>query len=230
MKHLSYLAALAAFAAFAPLTLAQTVKPAAPDLRVVELFTSQGCSSCPPSNALITDWAQEDGVLALTYSVDYWDYLGWRDSFADPKFTARQRAYAKAIGHGRVYTPQIVINGSVDQARFATREVMKKSLPTSRPAITRGTDGKISIAASDAAEPAQVSIVRYTPGTQQVDVKRGENGGRTLPLTNVVTDIIDGGVYSGVPLTLDVPQDGAFAVIIQGEGNGPIKAAANFTP
>jgi len=122
--------------------------------QIVELFTSQGCSSCPPSNALVNDWSADDDILALTYSVEYWDYLGWKDTFADPKFSARQRAYAQAIGHGRVYTPQMVINGQP--------------------------------ANPDVESPAAVRLVTYTPGAQSVKVMRGENGGRTLTLSNVV--------------------------------------------
>src|SRR5215213_8380181 len=79
---------------------------------VVELFTSQGCSSCPPADALLTDLAQRPDVVALTLPVDYWDYLGWKDTLASPAFTARQRAYAHGRSDRQVYTPQIIVNGS----------------------------------------------------------------------------------------------------------------------
>ena len=201
-----------------------------PELRVVELFTSQGCSSCPPSNDLITQWSGDDSVLALTYSVDYWDYLGWRDSFADPKFTALQRSYSKAIGHGRVYTPQIIINGELDKPRFTTEKVLSVSLNDKRPAISLGQSGQVTIGDFPIDANAHIRLVSFTPGVQDVSIQRGENGGRTLALTNVVTAISDPQPYTGAALSLDAPQDTAFAVIIQKENYGPIIAAAQFTP
>ena len=231
MKKLFTLCLIASSALFAVSSTAQDSAPQlGQDLRVVELFTSQGCSSCPPSNDLVTTWSEDDSVLALTYSVDYWDYLGWRDSFADPKFTALQRSYSKAIGHGRVYTPQIIINGKLDKPRFTKDQVQSVSLTDERPAISLGQSGQVTIGDFPIDAAAQIRVVSFTPGTQDVSIQRGENGGRTLALTNVVTAISDPQPYTGSALSLDAPQDTAFAVIVQKENYGPIIAAAQFTP
>lgn len=199
---------------------------------IVELFTSQGCSSCPPSNDLITKWSKNEDVLALTYSVEYWDYLGWKDTFADKSFSARQRAYAAALGHGRVYTPQIVLNGRVDKARFADRDVMRHGLSGVRPEILIGKDTVSISAFSDMDSPATVRLIRYTQGTQRVAVRRGENGGRTLPLTNVVTGMRDLGNYTGEPSEYvlgELASDEAFAILIQSDDFGPMIAAKAFS-
>ncbi|MEE9346914.1 MAG: DUF1223 domain-containing protein [Robiginitomaculum sp.] len=199
--------------------------------QLVELFTSQGCSSSPASNALLTDWADDAGILGLTYSVEYWDYLGWIDTFADPRYSARQRDYAAAIGHGRVYTPQMVVNGALDKTRFNRLEIENKILPTG---LTIGFEnGVVSISGTQQSPlNASVYLVRYTAGTQNVVVMAGENSGKTLPLTNVVTDITRLGGYNHGGLTLAVNLDmenHAYAVIVQSAGNGPVLAAATLS-
>ena len=95
----------------------ENVSPISYPATVVELFTSQGCSSCPPTNKLVHDIANSDGVLALSYSVDYWDYLGWKDTLGHPEFSKRQRIYGQHF-QGQVYTPQIVLNGDSHAARW----------------------------------------------------------------------------------------------------------------
>jgi len=197
--------------------------------QIVELFTSQGCSSCPPSNALVNDWSADDDILALTYSVEYWDYLGWKDTFADPKFSARQRAYAQAIGHGRVYTPQMVINGQIDKFRYSRAEINDVRLDDDSLTIKFDGNDVIVPANPDVESPAAVRLVTYTPGAQSVKVMRGENGGRTLTLSNVVTDVTDLGVWTNKDSRFALPdaQPGsAYAVLIQSEEYGPIIAAA----
>lgn len=200
-------------------------------VQVVELFTSQGCSSCPPSNALVNDWSAQDSILALTYSVDYWDYLGWKDTFADPKFSNRQRAYSKALGHGRVYTPQMVINGERDKFRYARSQIKNVNLPEADLNMTL-TDGAVSLGASEGfSGAASLELVTYLPGMQTVAVKRGENGGRDLTLTNVVTDFKALGLYRGQALSFalpEIPKGHEAAILIHDGDYGPILSAARL--
>lgn len=158
---------------------------------VVELFTSQGCSSCPPANRFVSDLARDKkNVLVLSYGVTYWDYLGWKDTFGDPAFTERQRKYVKSLGAPNAYTPQIVLNGSAHSPRYSRSDIVSMPLPEKRPAASLSIeeDGKLSIKA-DLAKGHTISLIRYTPGLQNVDVKRGENGGRTLEIKNVVANV-----------------------------------------
>jgi len=158
--------------------------------RVVELFTSQGCSSCPPANNFVASIADDPDILALTYGVTYWDYLGWKDTFAKPEFTKRQREYGKAFDAANVYTPQIVLNGSTHSSRYSERDVKSIEFSGDRPdAKLVLDDGKLNFSMRNASD-YKILIVGYMPGEQSVPVKRGENGGRTLALANVVTDIM----------------------------------------
>lgn len=183
MKHfvLLPLALLMSTPAFA----AENTQP----VSVVELFTSQGCSSCPPANRFAGKLAEDGDKLVLSYGVTYWDYLGWKDTFGDPEFTQRQRDYGKALSVSNVYTPQIVLNGSAHSPRYSRKDVESMPLPTTKPdaALTLGEDGLVVTADTDA--DAKLVIVSFTPGEQAVPVRRGENGGRTLKLSNVVTDV-----------------------------------------
>ncbi len=199
--------------------------------QVVELFTSQGCSSCPPSNELLKTIAAQDDVLALTYSVEYWDYLGWKDTFADPSFSKRQRDYSSAIGHGRVYTPQMVVNGVWDKPRVSKREIKGDVISGDVPKLVLHDDGMFSISGSDDVK-GELVFVTYVPGDQSVAVGRGENSGRTLTLTNVVTGVSKLGVYDGQEKMYDKPvrSGEAYAVILHGAGHGPVLAAATYTP
>ena len=200
--------------------------------QVVELFTSQGCSSCPASNALVNDWSKHEDVLALTYSVDYWDYLGWKDTFADPKFSARQRAYGKTIGHGRVYTPQMIVNGQIDKPRFARAQIDTVTFEPNALSFTVSQEllmvSSGPVAYGELAVYAEVVI--YTPGLQSVSVKRGENQGRDLLMTNVVSDVHDLGVFTGEESRFKLRKipKGQRAVVFFHRGEcGPIIAAAH---
>lgn len=158
---------------------------------VVELFTSQGCSSCPPANRFVSDLAQEkEEALVLSYGVTYWDYLGWKDTFGDPAFTKRQHQYVKLLGAPNAYTPQIVLNGSAHSPRYTTSDIVSMPLAEERSAasLTAIEGGQILIKA-DLTAGHSVSFIRFTPGLQNVDVKRGENGGRTLKINNVVSSV-----------------------------------------
>jgi hypothetical protein len=214
---------------------------------VVELFTSQGCSSCPPADALFGKLSKRSDILALTMPVDYWDYLGWKDTLASPAYTARQKAYARARGDGQVYTPQAVINGQIHVNGSSESQIdaaLKKTVSAPRVVLSgRGDKDAIVIEAATAsgATPAQV---QSTKGTlllavvqRQADVAigRGENHGRKVTYYNVVRQLKTIGEWTGGPLTVRVPRseisrDGAdfLAVVLQQGASGPILAAAEI--
>lgn len=202
-----------------------------PGLTVVELFQSQGCSSCPPANANLNAIADQPGVLALSFAVTYWDYLGWKDRFARPEFTQRQWDYAKAGGRGNVYTPQVIVDGRVvgvgsNPTQFAA--MLKQAGPVrGGPAIER-TGDDVVIAAQPGAKPARVLLVRYDPRSRNVPIRAGENGGRTLPHRNIVTELRELGAWTGAraKFAAVVPDDGlSSAILIQQGKGGPIVAA-----
>lgn len=158
---------------------------------VVELFTSQGCSSCPPANKFVGKIAEENpNALVLSYGVSYWDYLGWKDTFGDPKFTQRQREYRDAFGAPNIYTPQIILAGSAHSPRYSKSDVESVALPESDVLMEARRMGDwLYIDAENTPEGAILDIVSFWPGEQEVDVKRGENRGRTVKVTNVVADV-----------------------------------------
>lgn len=199
---------------------------------VLELFQSQGCSSCPPANAVINALAQQPGVLALSYGVTYWDRLGWKDSFAKPEHTARQWDYARAAGRDHVATPQVVINGGRQTVVGSNRGEVERvaaaaGSPRGGPAITAG-EGKVMVAAGTG-RPATVWLVRYDPGIRQVSIRAGENGGRTLPHRNVVRELVKLGEWTGTAASFALPKAReaglAGAVLVQRGTGGPIIAA-----
>lgn len=201
---------------------------------VIELFTSQGCSSCPPADKLIAEYARDPSVIALSLAVDYWDYLGWKDTLALSGHTIRQRAYAKTRGDREVYTPQAVIDGAVhalgsDKAAIekAIRQTREHSAPlTLSVSIERSGDKLVVTVAASKDEKGQAEvwlcpISRSVP----VTVGRGENSGHTLTYTNVVRRWIKLGEWSGKVQTFNVPlkdvkSDGidSAAVVVQNGG------------
>ena len=199
---------------------------------VVELFTSQGCSSCPPANGLVRDISGTDELLTLSYSVDYWDYLGWKDTFGKPEFSSRQRDYGHHF-QGQVYTPQIVINGAKHASKFSKSEFKKHSLTTDKAVLDVEVlaDG-IKVSAEGRA--ANLFAVIYTPGIQSIPVGKGENRGRTIKLANVVTSCSKiGGWKRGEKFSkkLDALSEGeALAILAQESDGGPILAAVNYLP
>ncbi|MDX8501056.1 DUF1223 domain-containing protein [Mesorhizobium sp. VK4C] len=201
-------------------------------LTVVELFTSQGCSSCPPANANLIKVKDQPGVLALSFNVTYWDYLGWKDIFGRPEFTQRQVNYEPPLGHDGPFTPQVVVNGSHDAVGAAPGEIqslINKGGRTQGPELSLG-NGKVSIGAGTApGGGADIWLVRYDKGVVEVPVSRGENTGRTLPHANVVHSLQRLGRWSGKAATLPLPAAGgglSTAVLVQAPGGGPILAAA----
>jgi hypothetical protein len=205
-------------------------------LVVVELFTSQGCSSCPPADALLTRLAARDDVLALALHVDYWDYIGWADIFASPAFTARQKAYARASGSRTIYTPQIIVGGRdhlVGTREMELGELLEAhgSQPKTVALSATRAGGGVVIRASapePLPRPVLVQLVRFMP-EQTVEILRGENEGRTVTYSNIVTDWRELGRWAGdgpLDITAEMPGDDRAAVILQEEGPGPVVAAA----
>jgi hypothetical protein len=199
---------------------------------VVELFTSQGCSSCPPANANLIKLSQRDDVLALSFAVTYWDYLGWKDSFDKPEYTDRQVAYEKPLGQTGPYTPQMVLNGATTAVGNNLADVEKLiagAKPLSGPAVTLQPQSVSIGAATAPAAAADVWLVRYDPSIVNVPVARGENTGRTLPHTHVVHSLQRLGGWSGAPLSFDLTAatDGyKTAVLVQAPNGGPILSVA----
>jgi len=203
---------------------------------VVELYTSQGCSSCPPADEFVAMLAANPQILPLALHVDYWDYIGWADKFAHPKFTDRQRAYARAVGSRTIYTPQLIIGGSDRIEGFAPEETAKRlraHLDAETPvrlSVTREGDMLVIRAEADPplTEPVRVQLVRYKP-EETVMIERGENAGKTVTYTNIVTSWERLEDWSGqAPLELTAPFAGQEpgAVIVQAEGPAAILAAA----
>ncbi len=203
---------------------------------VVEMFTSQGCSACPSADAFLGELAARDDIIALALHVDYWDYIGWKDSFARPEFTDRQRGYAHERGSDMVYTPQMVIDGTdavIGNRRADVTELVARHAEAShRVALSaRRLGDRLEIRAEalpGTSGTATVELVRFRPHAS-IRVTRGENAGRTLVHTNVVTalDALTQWDMSA-PLALSVPIDGDLpaVVLVQRGQYGPIEAAA----
>ncbi|MBD3836094.1 DUF1223 domain-containing protein [Brevundimonas sp.] len=203
---------------------------------VVELFTAQGCGGCVDANATVERAAAGPGVIALTYGVDYWDYLGWPDTFAQPAFGERQRAYRAALHQRGVSTPQVVIDGrrQVSGARGLELEaaiVQEASRQVWPPEIEfRETGDRVGVGSGRApAGGAEVVAVTYTPGVQTVEVREGENRGRTVRHVNVVREVTRLGEWRGRPVLYalpDTPDGDAVAVLIQAKTDRRIIGAA----
>ncbi|MBW6398704.1 DUF1223 domain-containing protein [Roseomonas sp. HJA6] len=197
---------------------------------VVELFTSQSCSSCPPADALLGDLAaRQPGVLALSFHVTYWDRLGWRDRFSLPEATERQQRYARSLGHGQLYTPQIVVQGRRD-AVGSDRSAVLGGIAAAAPApVAIGlaiTDQGLRIDLPEGAGGGTVWLIGYD-ARHVTRIGGGENGGRTLSYTNVVRSIAPVGAWQGRPSRLTAPRPGGehIAVLLQG-ADGAILGAA----
>jgi hypothetical protein len=203
---------------------------------VVELFTSQGCSSCPPADDFLAELAADPAVIALALHVDYWDYIGWKDSFAHAAFTERQKTYARAIGSRTIYTPQMIVGG-LDRVE-GNDPTAVRALIRAHQAVDHGVtltltrkDGLLRIeAASTRPLPrgADVVLVRLLP-EQTVDIGDGENAGHTVTYHNIVTDWTTVFAWPGTgPLSVEVPllgEDPA-VVLLQEPGPQAVLAAA----
>jgi hypothetical protein len=198
---------------------------------VVELFQSQGCSSCPPANANVLEIADRTDILTLSWQVTYWDQLGWKDTFGKPAFTARQWEYARAFRRTEVATPEVVVNGRDDvvgNSRGELEDLIRRAdRGDSGPTIELNA-GRATIRGQGQA--GSVLLVRYDPNIIQVPIQRGENGGRTLPHKNVVRDVINLGEWRGGVRSFDLPAPSRAglktAILVQRGPGGPILAAA----
>jgi hypothetical protein len=222
-----YLIAFALSLSVAPALAADAAHPT-----VVELFQSQGCSSCPPANAALVQYAGRDDMLALTFAVTYWDRLGWKDTFGRPEFTERQYAYSRTLGDSSVYTPEVVVNGRAAGVGAEASEVEALARRTDRGAsgpTVRIEGDAVEIAAGAAPSGgAEVWLALFDPRTLEVPVARGENAGRTLGHRNVVKRLVRLGAWDGAATRLALPaaEGLARAVIVQKRGVGAILAAA----
>ena len=221
-------AVLAAIAAATAPSMSMAADAAHPT--VVELFQSQGCSSCPPANANVLAIADRPDVLALSWQVTYWDQLGWKDTFGSPAYTARQWDYARAFHRAEVATPEVVVNGRADIVG-SNRGELEALLHRA----DRGDRGPRVDIAGDRVTVAGdargvVLLVRYDPNIVQVPIKRGENGGRTLPHKNVVREVVRLGEWEGGSKSYLLPaavRPGLkTAVLVETAPGGAILAAA----
>ena len=236
LSHASALALLISAAAFNAPALA-----AGPT--VVELFTSQGCSSCPPADKILGELKHRDDVIALTFPVDYWDYLGWKDTLASPAHSKRQRDYARARGDRQIYTPQMVMNGRVHvvgNRPVSINKAIKTVTNESGVKISMTADGdairlsatNVDANASLTNDKATLWLVLFN-GSETIKIGRGENGGHTITYHNVVRQMTPIGMWEGKPMTISLPKsqfvasgfDGC-AVILQRDKSHEIIAAA----
>ena len=215
-----------------------------PVAAVVELFTSQGCASCPDADKLFETYVNRRDVIAMSLPIDYWDYLGWKDTLASPKNTERQRAYAKERGDGAVYTPQVVVNGIAhavgsDQAAIE-RQIARTAMEFARKRVPMRfwrTSSMLVVEAASA--PVDVKVGEATiwlatvSADVEVEIKRGENNGRSLKYHNVVNELTPIGTWSGQPVRVQIashpfikPGNMRYAVIMQEGATGPILGAA----
>jgi hypothetical protein len=208
---------------------------------VVELFTSQGCSSCPPADRLMGELARDPELIVLSMPVDYWDYMGWKDTLARPECTARQKGYAASRGDGQVYTPQAVVDG-VTHVIGSERSELMAALAAHRSGLVvdvaaHVSDNRIVVeVGAGAPQPANVWLVEIAPQAT-VAIGRGENAGRTFTYTNVARGMTRLGEWNGAAARFDTslavtPGDG-FVVLVQAgtqEHPGAILGATKGPP
>ena len=208
---------------------------------VVELFTSQGCNSCPPAEAYLNRLADRENVIALEFHVDYWDYIGWKDPYAAPEFTKRQKSYVSPLGMRYVYTPQMVINGRSHEVGSRERAVefeIEQALadePLSFPIVTvshgsETLDIQIEANGHNVDTIYDIIVVSFDD-RHETEITRGENRGKTLVSSNIVRDMHVVGTWTGGDMSANLHidnlrGDGGCAVLLQKQGGGEILAAA----
>jgi len=232
---------IAAAATAVVLSLSASLAVAQSNPVVIELYTSQGCSSCPPADRLMNDLSTWDDVIALALHVDYWDYIGWKDSFADPAYTERQKAYAHVGQRRMIYTPQFIVNGVHDVVgartmQLADRIVEYRAAPDLVEVAVDVTDGVavISATAVDALpnDLYDIQIVQYIL-LESVKITRGENAGKEIDYINIVRQwehVADWDGSGAVEVTARVDPSLPHVVLVQArhaEGPGAIVAAAH---
>ena len=212
---------------------------------VVELFTSQGCSSCPPADKILGQLKEDEKLIVLSMHVDYWDYLGWKDTFGSPKFSERQRAYALARQDRRVFTPQTVVNGesyAVGSRGSDVVNAIQLSGGFQVPVSLQSTPSALNISVPEGerpTEPVTLWMVTYLD-SETVDIGRGENTGRAVTYHNVVRSMTPIGMWNGDALNIDYPMsqvakegiDGCVVILQVGKGEnglpGKILGAAQL--
>lgn len=202
----------------------------ASNLTVIELFQSQGCSSCPPANANVMALGERPDLLTLSFGVTYWDQLGWKDTFASPQYTERQWDYARSFHRRNVFTPEVVVNGHADAVgadRGELEALIRREGTLAGPTIQIGKD---NVTVGTGTGAADVWLVRFDPRVVQVPVARGENAGATLPHKNVVKSLTKLGPWMGNSATYRLPPATDVnlrdAVLLQAGSGGAILAAA----
>jgi hypothetical protein len=208
---------------------------------VVELFTSQGCSSCPPADAFMGELVGQEGVIGLSLNVDYWDYIGWRDTLASPAHTKRQRDYARKRGDNRIYTPQVVINGRLhavgSDRKTVLRMIGEERRRTEHVSLSingMGTDIAVSVGAGGYSlrKDSTILLMTLLP-VVTVAIEKGENTGKQVSYYNVVRKIMPVGMWQGYPATVKLPKESLLSDpqecivgLLQVSGTGHIIAAA----
>lgn len=206
----------------------------------LELFTSQGCSSCPAADAVLAGLVGRADLLPLAFHVTYWDRLGWRDSLGDPRFTERQRWYARLLRGQGLYTPQLVVAGEIDLVGTDSRLERLLSALAARPhpaLITIGTHGEVALPAIATTPDTVLWAVRYED-RRSIAIARGENAGATVEYRNSVRDLIELGAWDGAERRLDLRTFGGgggsegsgLAVVAQDERTGRILASGRLAP
>ncbi len=196
---------------------------------LVELFTAQGCGPCTEANTHFAKLAERPGLLALTFSVDYWDYLGWTDTFAKPEFTARQKAYVTRLQLREPYTPQVVVDGRQEAQGLKAAEVDRlvraaSAQPRDPPDMRFVGSRRVDIGSGRTARGgADVWMIRYAPGLTETPVKAGDNRGETVAETNVVREMTRLGAWRGRPQAFRLPapaDDGLRTIIVVQSARG----------
>jgi len=208
---------------------------------IIELFTSQGCSSCPPADDLLDQLTQMDGIVGLSFHVNYWDYIGWKDPFALPGNTVRQRGYSRAFNKSYVYTPQMVIHG-MTEATGSDGQSVRVGLqraqlgPDVKMKLESVADGSLKVRIAGSPHPAEASVwLALFDLLHETKVRRGENRGRKVRNVNVVREFRKIGKWTGERLTLTIPASDVkkhtgkgCAVFLQNDHKGPIMGAATI--
>ena len=226
--------------------MAEPAKPAAPSTAVLELFTSQGCSSCPPADALLAELGKRSGFVTLSYSVDYWNYLGWHDTLSSAANSERQREYARMRGDGSVYTPQIVVDGltHVNGRNEAAIEAAVRSaamrLKDVRVPVNMHAEGDTLVigigAAPDNSDERGATVwLAIAKELETVSITRGENRGKKLSYSHPVRELSPVGMWKGEAMTLKLPLKDlktmggdCLVALLQVENGGPILGAAQY--
>ena len=245
MKHVFYRSLVFSVlaAGLGIFTLAANPANAGEDIVVIELFTSQGCVACPPADKVMLKLAKEEGVVALSWPVDYWDYLGWKDTFATTANTARQAGYNDAMGKNGVYTPQMIINGRVQAVGSRENEIralIEEQKANGKLKLDVALDGDrenlvINVSAGLTDADTSIWLILYDD-EQVVDIQYGDNRGRLLRYANIVRDAQSVGPWTGnrmrIPIDMKkVAEVGAncIAVLVQEGIAGPILGATKIT-